>query len=154
MLEDLYLEKMLNKWGRFAQDQDIYAIIVHHPKTPMSNGTTKVYSEPDVFTLSGGAMWNNKMSNILCYHRPNYFVNPMDKWCTVSSQKIKKQKLNGIPGKVNFLYNPDTMRFMELEGEPVTPSDAGYNPLDDINPSDVSFEVKPPIEEDEDEMPF
>ena len=82
-------------------------------------------------------MWNNKLDNILCYHRPNFFVDPKDAWCTYSSQKIKKQKLNGIHGKVNFVFDRFKSRYFELQGEPAG-GEVGFNPLED-KPNQLPF---------------
>lgn len=129
--DDLYLETLFQKWKRFAQNNDIYFIIVTHPNKPTKNGSDKIYDEPDVYSLARGSMWNNKMDNILCFNRPNFFINPKDSWCILASQKIKKQKLNGVQGKVNFKYDRLKCRFYEIEYEP-SPEEAitGYNPLE------------------------
>ena len=87
--DDLYLEVFLNKVKRFAQNQDIFFVICVHPNKPQRGGTNKVYDEPNMYDMAGGAMWPNKVDNILCLHRPNYFIDPKDTWCTFTSQKIK-----------------------------------------------------------------
>jgi hypothetical protein len=127
--DDLYLEVFLNKMKRFAQNQDIFFIICAHPNKPIKSGTNKVYEEPTAYDLAGGAMWFNKVDNILCFHRPNIFVDPKDTWCTLSSQKIKKQKLNGIPGKINFVYDRFKSRYFELSQEP-SGGDIGFSPIE------------------------
>ena len=127
--DDLYLEVFLNKIKRFAQNQDIFFLICAHPNKPQKSGTKKVYDEPTAYDLAGGAMWFNKVDNILCLFRPNYFVDAKDTWCTFSSQKIKKQKLNGIPGTVNFIYDRFKSRYFELTSEP-SGGDIGFNPLE------------------------
>lgn len=135
--DDHYLEIFLNKTKRFAQNQDIFFVICAHPNKPEKSGTARIFDEPSVYDLAGGAMWNNKLDNILCYHRPNFFVDPKDAWCTYSSQKIKKQKLNGIPGKVNFVFDRFKSRFFELQGEPAG-GEVGFNPLED-KPNQLPF---------------
>lgn len=167
--DDLYLELFLNKVKRFAQNQDIFFIICAHPVKPQRLGSTKMYDEPSQYDLAGGAMWDNKSDNILCYHRPNFFTDPKDTWCTLTSQKIKKQKLNGLPGKVHFFFERFKSRYFELSGEP-TGSEVGYNPLE-VPFKRVGYEEKTheenvprpsapmrnyyePIKADEDELGF
>lgn len=130
--DDHYLELFLNKTKRFAQNQDIFFIICAHPNKPEKSGTTKVFDEPNIYSLAGGAMWANKSDNILCYHRPNFFIDPKDTWSTLTSQKIKKQKLNGTPGKVDFTYDRFKSRFFELESEPVQGAynSTGFSPME------------------------
>ena len=129
--DDLYLEVFWNKLKRFAQNQDIFFCVCMHPNKPQKSGTTKVYDEPSMYELAGGAMTPNKVDNILCLNRPNFFIDPKDAWCTFSSQKIKKQKLNGIPGKVNYIYDRMKSRYFELNGEP-NGGNYGFNPLEQM----------------------
>ena len=42
--------------------------------------------------LSGGAMWNNKMYNILVYHRPAHQQDPTSPAAELHFKKIKRQK--------------------------------------------------------------
>lgn len=136
--DDIYLEGFLNKVKRFAQNNDIFFVIVTHPNKPIriynkQQGAEKIYEEPTAYDLQGGAMWNNKPDNILCYNRPNYFIDPSDVWCTFSSQRIRKQKLNGVPGKVNYIYDRFKCRYYELNDEPGDrDSTTGFNPLENM----------------------
>lgn len=105
---DLYLEKYLNTFKQFAKANNIYFTIITHPKTP---GRDIKNEAPDVFSLSGGVMWNNKIDNILCYHRPNRHTDPSDPSCTFISQKIRFQQVVGYPGEVEMTYDYKTFRF-------------------------------------------
>lgn len=105
---DLYLEKYLNTFKQFAKANNIYLTIIAHPKTP---GRDNKNEAPDVFSLSGGTMWNNKADNILCYHRPNRHLDPADPSCTFISQKIRFQQVVGRPGDVDMVYDYKTFRF-------------------------------------------
>jgi len=116
--DDQYLEDQLSDFKRFAQSHDIFFIICAHPHSPKPNQKNTKYDMPTVYELAGGAMWNHKCDNIICYHRPNYYINPKDSWCQVASQKIKKQKINGVPGVVNFYYDRLSGRFYESAFEP------------------------------------
>lgn len=130
--DDHYLELFLNKTKRFAQNWDIFFLICAHPNKPQYSGSSKKYDEPSIYDLAGGAMWANKSDNILCYHRPNFFIDPKDTWATFSSQKIKKQKLNGIPGKVNYSFDRIRSRFFELMGTPEEGYSRGYGALEGV----------------------
>ena len=146
--DDLYLELFLNKVKRFAQNQDIFFLMCVHPNKPQRSGSSKVYDEPSMYDLAGGAMWPNKVDNILCLHRPNYFIDPKDTWCTFSSQKIKKQKLNGVPGKINFVLDRFKSRYFELKNEPIG-GEIGYNPLEQNYVSqETQVETQPEPETD------
>lgn len=117
--EDVYLSKMLTQSKRFAIENNVVFWIIAHPKGGLTK-TKKDYDCPDVFDLSGGAMWNNKMDNILVVHRPFYSSDRENTTVTFASQKIKKQKLNGIPGEITLNFIRNSARFEQSDG---------FNPL-------------------------
>lgn len=123
--DDKYLETTLSDFKRFALANNVYFMIVAHPhKLRKENGE---YPMPDVFDLAGGAMWNNKMDNILVYHRPNHSKDPTDRTCVFCSKKIRRQKQVGKPGEVEFEYNRITRRFVFDVCE-LNKADLGYRP--------------------------
>lgn len=115
--DDQYLSIFLTQEKRFAQKHNVYKLIIAHPKTLKKN-SDGMYDPPEAYDLHGGSMWFNKMDNILCWHRP--FIN--DKYKSTEgvfiSQKIKKQKLVGIPGEANLNFDRKTSRFTEFGVSP------------------------------------
>jgi hypothetical protein len=107
---DKYLETFLSDCSRFAQNNDVYFLIVAHPKL-MKKDTTGSYPCPDVFDVADGAMWNNKMDNILVYHRPDHQTNPNSNICELHTKKIRRQKTVGKKGLINFALDRQTRRF-------------------------------------------
>jgi hypothetical protein len=99
---------------KFAVDNNVIFYIITHPR-----GDGEVFKDnyklPKIYALSGGAMWANKADNVLCIHRP-YFNDWENKAVIFSSQKIKKQKLNGIPGEVSLQYDRFTARYCQDNG--------------------------------------
>lgn len=103
---DKYLETFLSDCARFAQINSQYFIIVAHPKM-MRKDPDGNYPMPDVFDLADGAMWNNKMDNILIFHRPNHQKDPTSPICELATKKIRRQKQVGKKGTIEFeLYRP------------------------------------------------
>jgi len=115
---DKYLESLFGDFARFAQKNQVYFVIVAHPKMlgKQSNGN---YPCPDVFDLNDGAMWNNKMDNILVYHRPMGQTEPNDPTCEFHSKKIKRQKVVGKKGFSDFTYTRHSRRFQFGLNEPM-----------------------------------
>lgn len=109
--DDKYLEIVLADFKRFAQVNNIPFIIVAHPNKMKKDGTGN-YECPDVFDLSGGAMWNNKMDNILIYHRPMRGTNPDLTNCELHSKKIRRQKTVGRVGTLSFNLKRYSRRFL------------------------------------------
>ena len=122
--EHLYLSKFLSMEKKFAVDNDVFFFIITHPRGD-GELVNKNYKLPKVYSLSGGAMWGNKADNVLCIHRPN-FSEWTDKSVIFESQKIKKQKLNGIPMEVNLLFDRETNRYYQEDG---------FHPLQSITPT-------------------
>ncbi len=108
---DKYLETFLSDVSRFAQTNNVYFFIVAHPKQLKKEKGDMNYPEPDVFDVADGAMWNNKVDNLLVYHRPNRGTNPLDPTCTFSSKKIRRQKVVGILGTITFELSRAKRRF-------------------------------------------
>ncbi len=107
---DKYLETFLSDSSRFAQQNNIYSIIVAHP-TKAHKDSGGNYPCPDVFDIADGAMWNNKMDNILIYHRPNHQTEPESDECELHSKKIRRQKSVGKIGSATFNLNRATRRY-------------------------------------------
>jgi hypothetical protein len=108
--DDKYLEVQLAEFSRFAQRNDVFLMIIAHPKGMKKVGDD--YPCPDIFDLAGGAMWNNKCHNILIYHRPTNSSDPTNPACEFHSKKIKKQKVVGKRGSSEFIFDIRTRRFV------------------------------------------
>ena len=107
---DKYLEWVLSTFSRFAQINNVYFWIVAHPVKMQKAGDGN-YPCPDVFDVNDGAMWNNKMDNILVYHRPLAQTDPQNPMCEFHSKKIRRQKVVGKKGFVIFEMVFKTRRF-------------------------------------------
>lgn len=108
--DDKFLEKFLNKSQRFAIQNNLYYLIVTHPKN-MNKKTDGTFECPDLFDIANGSTWSKRMDNILMYHRPNFPKDRTSTLCELKSIKIKKQALNGKPGSVDLHYDWKKGRF-------------------------------------------
>jgi hypothetical protein len=115
---DKYLEWVLTDFARFAVLNNVYFWIVAHPiKLPKQQDGN--YPCPDVFDIADGAMWNNKMDNILVYHRPLAQTEPQNPACEFYSKKIRRQKTVGKKGFSSFEMNFPSRRFIFIGGDPL-----------------------------------
>ena len=110
--DDKYLETFLQETSNFARENNIFFFIVNHPTKLHKKDGELNYPAPDVFNLAGGAMWNNKMDNIMIYHRPNYQSDPADTTTELHIKKIKRQRIVGLPGTITFDYDRTKRRFL------------------------------------------
>lgn len=108
---DKYLEAFLGDCSRFAQSNCVNFSIIAHPVKGKKDEKGN-YVCPDVFDIADGAMWNNKMDNILIYDRPNHQNNPSSDVCQLHSKKIRRQKMVGKKGTVTFNFNRKIRRFI------------------------------------------
>jgi hypothetical protein len=108
---DKYLETFLSDCSRFAQNNNVFFIIVAHPKL-MKKDNDGNYPCPDIYDIADGAMWNNKMDNIIVYHRPEHQTNPSGNICELHTKKIRRQKTVGKKGVVTFSLATGWRRFL------------------------------------------
>jgi hypothetical protein len=115
---DKYLETVLSDFLRFAQQNNVFFWIVAHP-VKMQLSENKNYPCPNVFDIADGAMWNNKMNNILIYHRPFMQVDPKNPACEFHTKKIKDQKSTGKKGFISFEFDRTKRRYTFSGSDPL-----------------------------------
>lgn len=115
---DKYLETLLSDFSRFSQSNQLYFLVVAHPKM-LHKDNAGNYPCPDVFDIADGAMWNNKMDNILIYHRPNHQADPSSPVCEIHTKKIRRQKVVGKKGWFEFQYNRGKRRYIFGNSDPM-----------------------------------
>jgi twinkle protein len=165
--DDLYLSHILSKEKRFALKHDIYKITIAHPKT-LKKKTDKSgmfigYDCPDPYDLNGGAMWNNKMDDIMAGYRPNFYTDITDTTVEIHVQKIKKQKLVGIPGVCTLKFDRRSNRYLEYDIiSPLATIDVSGKEFK-LNVVNIEFDIPKPLnpvdfrqdeDEDDDYVPF
>lgn len=109
--DDRYLDITISSFSRFVMTNNQMFVIVAHPKA-MQKDDKGNYKCPDVFDLAGGPMWNNKMDNIMFYHRPYRGEDPTNPVCTLSVKKVRRQKIVGVPGELEFKLSPKSRRYL------------------------------------------
>ena len=108
---DKYLEVLLPDFQRFAQQNNLFFLLIAHPHKLQKPKGEDNYPCPDVFEIADGAMWNNKCDNILVYHRPFGQSEPSNSLCEHHSKKIRRQKTNGEKGSFQFNLDRKKRRF-------------------------------------------
>jgi len=113
---DKYLESFLSSYAKFAKDNNVFGCIVAHPKNPKAKNSTGDYDCPEVFDVADGAMWNNKMDDILVYHRPYAWTNPEKTECELHSKKVRRQ-YKAKKGTAFFHFDRRTRRYIFEDGD-------------------------------------
>lgn len=109
--DDKYLARVISMFSRFAKENNIFFIVVAHPKVVQKADNKIDYICPQVFDIAGGAMWNNMMDNILMFHRPFYQSDAQNQTAEFHKKKIRYKKQVGEVGMVEMQYDPLRRRF-------------------------------------------
>jgi len=108
-----YLERILGDLGRFTTQNQTILFLIAHPKAPKEKDKqTGNYACPEVFDINDGAMWNNKVDNILVFHKPYMQTDPGSPACEHFSKKIRRQKIVGKKGSFSFEFDRKKRRFI------------------------------------------
>lgn len=161
--EDLYISRFMSKLKKFAIEYDISVNLVAHQLTARidtSNGGR--YFKPDVNYIKGGGTFGDKADNVIAIWRPNRKLDYKDTTVWFMSQKIKKQKLVGVPQEVqditfnirqNRYYFDGFSPFSKIDGDRLgikideKPTEKKIKPLEPNEAFDF-------YEERDDDIPF
>lgn len=109
--EDLYISRFMSELKRFALDQNISIHLVAHQVTPQKDDSGR-YQKPDVNRIKGGGTFADKADNVMFVWRPERALDFSSTLVTFGSQKIKKQKLVGIPQELSDIsFNVREQRY-------------------------------------------
>jgi twinkle protein len=109
------------KVKRFTVKHNQSANIIIHPR--MTDAIKNIgggeFKAADAYDLDGGAMWPNKLDNLVSYHRPNWFKEngKNDPTVHVYTQKIKRKRTGGELGKIEMFWNAKFSRFCDNTGK-------------------------------------
>jgi twinkle protein len=112
--DDIYAAYITTLMTDFARIHNVSANLVMHQLTPkiLESG---FYPKPSMYTIKGGGTWSDGTDNILSIWRPLYAKNKMDEQVIFTSQKIKKQKLVGIPQEYHMAFDRRSNRYLDQE---------------------------------------
>lgn len=149
--EDLYISRFMAELKRFAVRYDLSINLVAHQLTARANEKDGGrYYKPTLNNIKGGGTFADKADNVLIVWRPNRALDFKDREVIFASQKIKKQKLVGIPQDVDsILFDIRSNRYV-FQGE--KPLEKNYIHESDVLPkmelTDAFYDVE------RDELPF
>ena len=121
--EDLYISRFMSELKRFAIEQNISVNLVAHQVTPQKDNDGR-YIKPDVNRIKGGGTFADKADNVMFVWRRDRALDYSSTLVTFGSQKIKKQKLVGIPQEINEIsFNVREQRYYYNGKTPFTKVD-------------------------------
>jgi twinkle protein len=104
----------------FCRETNTSFHVVMHQVTPTFDAVKyqgedkKKYSEPSMYRVKGGGSWADGFDNVLSIWRPNYAFDKFDTEVQFASQKIKKQKLVGVPQRLSLRFDRKTNRYRDF----------------------------------------
>ena len=112
--DDIYAAYIGSICVDFARQTNTSLHMVMHQVTPQIQEDKK-YPEPSMYRIKSGGSWADGTDNLLSVWRPNYALDKQDTEVQFSSQKIKKQKLVGIPQRFAMSFDRKSNRYKELD---------------------------------------
>lgn len=109
--EDLYISRFMAKLKKFAVDHMVCVHLVAHQSTPLINSEEN-YPKPNIYKIKGGGTFGDKADNVLIVWREFRNTDQKNTEVKFISQKIKKQKLTGIPGETIINYDRKSNRYL------------------------------------------
>jgi twinkle protein len=110
--DDLYVGRFMSSLKKFAVDKNISMNLVAHQNTPDIAGE-KEYPKPNMYRVKGGGTFADKVDNLILVWRPYKRTNFKDPTVMILVQKIKKQRLVGIPQEITLHYIIDKYMYVD-----------------------------------------
>ena len=140
---DVYVSNFMTECKRFAIDNKVAFNLVAHQLTARKDENGR-YVKPDLNYIKGGGAFADAADNVLYVWRPERAIDFSSTEVMFGSQKIKKQKLVGIPSDVtniNFRRKENRYTFdgisamknvkVKLDYQSSIPSMEDFSKLDD-----------------------
>lgn len=117
--DDIYANYVGGICVDFARKTETSLHLVMHQVTPKKE-PDKRYPEPSMYSMKGGGSWADGCDNVLSIWRPNYASDKQDSEVEFASQKIKKQKLVGMPQRLKMKFDRVSNRYIDYTtGKPI-----------------------------------
>ena len=113
--DDIYASYIGSICIDFCRQTNTSFHLVMHQTTPLIDSETKKYPEPSMYRVKGGGSWADGFDNVLSIWRPHYAKDKFDTEVQFASQKIKKQKLVGIPQRFQMSFDRKSNRYCNYD---------------------------------------
>jgi hypothetical protein len=131
--EHQYAARFMMERVFFARKNNVSYHLVMHQTTP-SKSDNGNYTEVDEYKIKGGGTFADSADNVMTVQRPNKKTNPQDTLVVIKSVKIKKQKLVGMPSKIEVYFDRKKNRYISsngydyIDGSTIESKQEVYNP--------------------------
>lgn len=114
--DDKYALHVTTLATHFSRKHNISLHLVMHQLggKKQENG---LFSKPSYYGIKGGGTWADGSDNVLEIWRPLYARDKEDTEVMFIADKIKKQKLVGVPQDIKIRFDPRTNRYVDWESK-------------------------------------
>lgn len=113
--EDLYISALAAQLKVFTVLHGLSTHLVAHQNKPKVEKGEIDYPAPDDYNVKGGGTFPDKFDNTISVWRPFRRSKETSPVVEIESQKIKKKKLTGMPGKVELYYSWQKNQYQDKE---------------------------------------
>ena len=132
--DDRYVGEFLDHYKDFVKKTNTCGIVVMHPKGGLKPKKDSLDFEcPTAYDLAGGAMWSNKLDNLIFVHRPHIITDFSDSGVLIRHAKIKKKEIVGRGGDAEVDFNFKTNRYSYAGYEPDFTRGGNISPNNDFD---------------------
>lgn len=110
--EHLYASRFTMDRVNFTRKNNVSYNLVMHQVTPVK-GQDGNYPKPNLYKIKGGGTFADSVDNVISIWRPNRGTNPLDTKVKFTSEKIKKQKIVGVPYEVDLDFDRKKNRYID-----------------------------------------
>lgn len=115
--EHLYASRFMMDRINWTRRNNVSYNLIMHQLTPKKDKDSKNYPKPSLYNIKGGGTFSDSADNVLTIWRPNRGSDPLDTQVIFFSEKIKKQKLVGIPHEIPMDFSRHKNRYMSPSGK-------------------------------------
>lgn len=113
--EHLYASRFMMDRINFTRKNNVSYHLVMHQTTPRKEKDGN-YPPPSLYQIKGGGTFADSTDNSISVWRPNRATDPNDTSVIIKTDKIKKQKLVGIPFEITIDFNRKRNRYIGKDG--------------------------------------
>jgi twinkle protein len=113
--EHLYASRFMMDRINFTRKNNVSYHLVMHQTTPRKEKDGN-YPPPSLYQIKGGGTFADSTDNTISVWRPNRATDPNDTTVIIKTDKIKKQKLVGVPFEITIDFNRKRNRYIGKDG--------------------------------------
>ena len=111
--EDLYISRFMTKLSKLAVINNISVSLSAHQTTPIMLRGDLDYPRPDMYKIKGGGTFADKADNVILIWRPYRKSAPDSRNVKFCVERVRKQRLVGIPGETEIYYSRAKNQYFE-----------------------------------------